>query len=269
MTTSMQATYIGRTNAPARSLAEVKIADITTKVDAFTADIDRTETNIARLAESLRGAYQHPEKARVVSDDLEAAQRQLALLKSLREAAIADRGMHEREVRAQGIIAARNEWDKVMSQRVSRSRDLVAIIQSAAALIVELDDSIDTALQLFARPLEGGLDWNAMSRSLRRQTTQGFVDEIFARSLPIAFWDAARPVLGYQGTVDGKLPDYIDGERRAGLATIDLALERVARGQVFGTKGAQDWTTRTTAEAHAAGLQVTVLCSDGYYVPGA
>jgi len=31
----------------------------------------------------------------------------------------------------------------------------------------------------------------------------------------------------------------------------------------------EDWRHKTTAEAHAAGVTKTVLCSDGYYVPGA
>ena len=31
----------------------------------------------------------------------------------------------------------------------------------------------------------------------------------------------------------------------------------------------EDWSSKTTAEAQAAGVKRTVLCSDGYYVPGA
>lgn len=31
----------------------------------------------------------------------------------------------------------------------------------------------------------------------------------------------------------------------------------------------EDWGARTTVDAAAAGVKVTVLCSDGYYVPGA
>lgn len=30
----------------------------------------------------------------------------------------------------------------------------------------------------------------------------------------------------------------------------------------------EDWRSKTTAEAHAAGVKKTVLCKDGYYVPG-
>lgn len=30
----------------------------------------------------------------------------------------------------------------------------------------------------------------------------------------------------------------------------------------------EDWSTKTAAEAKAAGVNRTVLCSDGYYVPG-
>jgi hypothetical protein len=29
----------------------------------------------------------------------------------------------------------------------------------------------------------------------------------------------------------------------------------------------EDWSAKTTSEAHAAGVKQTVLCSDGYYVP--
>lgn len=31
----------------------------------------------------------------------------------------------------------------------------------------------------------------------------------------------------------------------------------------------EDWTSKTSEEARAAGVDRTVLCSDGYYVPGA
>lgn len=30
----------------------------------------------------------------------------------------------------------------------------------------------------------------------------------------------------------------------------------------------EDWGSKTTADAAEAGVKVTVLCSDGYYVPG-
>lgn len=30
----------------------------------------------------------------------------------------------------------------------------------------------------------------------------------------------------------------------------------------------EDWSSKTASEAHAAGVDKTVMCSDGYYVPG-
>lgn len=48
------------------------------------------------------------------------------------------------------------------------------------------------------------------------------------------------------------------------LATVPSAPAAIAEPRIIG----MDWRTKTSAEAKAAGITQTVLCSDGYYVPG-
>lgn len=48
------------------------------------------------------------------------------------------------------------------------------------------------------------------------------------------------------------------------VATVPVVAKEAGEPRIVG----EDWRSKTTAEAHAAGVTITVLCSDGYYVPG-
>lgn len=48
------------------------------------------------------------------------------------------------------------------------------------------------------------------------------------------------------------------------VATVPVVAKEAGEPRIVGV----DWRGKTTAEAHAAGVTMTVLCSDGYYVPG-
>lgn len=47
------------------------------------------------------------------------------------------------------------------------------------------------------------------------------------------------------------------------LQTVPTPLAKAAGQRIIG----EDWSNKTSAEAKAAGVTHTVLCSDGYYVP--
>lgn len=245
-----QPIYFGAgAGAATRSLAEVQIADMTTRIDAFSADLDREQATVSRLTEVFQRMWREPDSAARVSEDIEAAHRRIRITKNLRSQAIAERDILERQVVADRISAVRAEWDKQASARTARARDLVATLQTACALIVEIDESLDRAVKVLDRPLEGGLHRDQIACFLRRETVQGFVDEIMARTLSRNLWDAERPVLGWRGDLETKLPDYIDAERRSVLAAFDMALERVTRGQTFGA-GKDEGPAHAAAESH-------------------
>ncbi len=59
------------------------------------------------------------------------------------------------------------------------------------------------------------------------------------------------------------LISQLNGELQ-GLATVPKTdAPVIGERRIIG----EDWGSKTTAEAHAAGVKQTVLCSDGYYVP--
>lgn len=60
------------------------------------------------------------------------------------------------------------------------------------------------------------------------------------------------------------LISQLNGQLQA-LATVPSAPVTVGgERRIIG----EDWSDRTAAEAEAAGVKSTVLCKDGYYVPG-
>lgn len=48
------------------------------------------------------------------------------------------------------------------------------------------------------------------------------------------------------------------------VATVPVVAKEAGEPRIVG----EDWRGKTCAEAQAAGVTITVLCSDGYYVPG-
>lgn len=72
----------------------------------------------------------------------------------------------------------------------------------------------------------------------------------------------------------------LEAENAQLRATVDLLNEQLldasaaAGAQIEATPKeprliGEDWSTKTSAQAKAAGVEKPVLCSDGYYVPGA
>lgn len=218
--------------APRLSLSEQRIRDITTKIDAFSRDIDAHQAELLRANEVLSQAYPAPERAAAVAQDIEAMHRRLKLTRQLRDAAIADRELHERQIRADRITAKRADWDRIGAGRTAKAHELVGATRLVAALMIEIDASADEALAVLDQPLEAGLTRSQVN--LRRETLQGFVLELLSALLPPDMWDLPRPVFGHPRNVAEKLPDFIDSGRRAGLLAFDQALERVTQGRTFG-----------------------------------
>ena len=75
-------------------------------------------------------------------------------------------------------------------------------------------------------------------------------------------------------------PEFDSAARIAELeATVELLQDQLAAAKERAVAPApaapvaprligENWSTRTSAEARAAGVTQTVICSDGYYVPG-
>ncbi len=232
MTTTKTA-YMPHGNAPLLSLPQQQIANITTKIDAFSRDIDGAQAELLRAGEMLREGWRTPDAAAAVQDDIEKLHRRVRLATELREAAIAERDLHERQVVADRISGVRAEWDRITSARTAKANELVGAVRLVCSLIGEIDAGADEALAVFdGPPLEDGLTRNQIS--LRRETIKGFVDELFSALLPKALWDCERPIFGHPRNVTEKFPAFIEGERRAGLAAFDFALERVTQGRKFG-----------------------------------
>ena len=232
--TATHTTYTSHGNAPRLSLSEQRIAAITTQIDAFSREIDAGQAELLRAREVLSKAYAAPERAAAVADDIEKMHRRLQLTRDLRVAAIADRDIHERQVLADHIASVRADWDRIGAGRTAKANELVGAIRLACALIMEIDSSADDLLAVLDRPLEAGLSRNQFN--LRRETIHDFVLELFSALLPQDLWilNYPRPSFGHPRNVTEKLPDFVDGHRRAGLLAFDQALERVTQGRQFG-----------------------------------
>lgn len=64
---------------------------------------------------------------------------------------------------------------------------------------------------------------------------------------------------------EGIVPEDYSDDAAAQEPGAEVITEPVNEPRLIG----DDWSSKTSHEAHAAGVKSTVLCSDGYYVPGA
>lgn len=210
------------------TLAQVSERDCLKRIAAREGEIEALGTDLLRLNDTLHASYaaagsMAPAALDDLGEQIERLHRRIRTTRSLLAGEEDQLVKIRKQIRAEAVLEVRAEFDRLMSERTSKARDLDATVRMAAAQVEQLHHMGRLALALF-HAVGDGLTLTQVMQRINRVDVQAEVETLLAKLLPSELWrdaDGTRPDSQFQSP----LVDRIDAERRWVLAETDLRLE--------------------------------------------
>ena len=225
----MSTTYLPTVGVSTKTtLAQVQQRECLERIAARQAEIEALATDLQRLNDTLHASYavagsMAPAALDDLGEQIERLHRRGRTLRSLLAGEEHQLAQIRKQIRAESVLEVRADFDRLMSERTSKARNLDATIRMAAAQIEELHHLGRCAIALFDATGDG-LTLTQVMQRINRVDVQAEAETLFAKLLPTALWrdaDGVKPDSQFQSP----LADRIDAERRWVLAETDLRLE--------------------------------------------
>lgn len=214
----------------AKTLAQAKVEEIKSNLAQIQVRLQKLDDEIAAITTAVNSdwtsALGNSAKLADAQEDVERLHRQRNLLAVAAVAGKRELNKAERQVVVDGILAVRSKFDRIMTERTTKARNIEATCYQLVAMIKEIDHDADKARDLFTmNRAETGLTTHEAMRAGGGVNYQMYVEEILAGELGKLLWDAVeRPFPGSPARLAG----VCDRGRRAIIAGINLFLDRLS-----------------------------------------